>query len=68
MHQCYYCDQIFDSKEDLYEHSEVHSDSDRNKEIKDRQKKINQNQAKKITKKKQSKSQNKSNTDNDIRI
>ena len=34
MHQCYYCDQIFDSKEDLYEHSEVHSDSERNKEIK----------------------------------
>ena len=68
MHQCYYCDQIFDSKEDLYEHSEVHSDSDRNKEIKDRQKKINQNQAQKITKKKQSKSQNKSNLDEDIRI
>ena len=39
MHQCYYCDQIFDSKEDLYEHSEVHSDSERTKEIKDRQKK-----------------------------
>jgi hypothetical protein len=39
MHQCYYCDQIFDSKEDLYEHSEVHSDNERNKEIKDRQKK-----------------------------
>ena len=68
MHQCYYCDQIFDSKEDLYEHSEVHSDSERNKEIKDRQEKLNQNQAQKITKKKQSKSQNKSNSDNDIRI
>ncbi|WP_067956783.1 hypothetical protein [Nitrosopumilus sp. Nsub] len=40
MHQCYYCDQIFDSKEDLYEHSEIHSDSERNNEIKDRQKKI----------------------------
>lgn len=26
-HQCYYCDQIFDSKEKLYEHLEVHSDS-----------------------------------------
>ena len=66
MHQCYYCDQIFDSKEDLYEHSEVHSDSDRNKEIKDRQRKLNQ--AQKITKKKQSKSQNKSNLDEHIRI
>jgi hypothetical protein len=41
MHQCYYCDQIFDSKEDLYEHSEVHSDSERNKEIKNRQNKSN---------------------------
>ena len=68
MHQCYYCDQIFDSKEDLYEHSEVHSDSERNKEIKDRQKKINQNQAQKITKKKQSNSQNKSNLDEHITI
>jgi len=26
-HQCYYCDQIFDSKEKLYDHLEVHSDS-----------------------------------------
>lgn len=26
-HHCYYCDQIFDSKEKLYEHLEVHSDS-----------------------------------------
>ena len=24
-HECYYCDQIFDSKEKLYEHLEVHS-------------------------------------------
>jgi hypothetical protein len=24
-HQCYYCDQIFDSKEKLYDHLEVHS-------------------------------------------
>ena len=68
MHQCYYCDQIFDSKEDLYEHSEVHSDSERTKEIKNRQKKLNQNQAQRITKKKQSKSQNTSNLDEDIRI
>ena len=26
-HQCYYCDQIFDSKEKLFDHLEVHSDS-----------------------------------------
>ena len=38
MHQCYYCDQIFDTKENLYEDSEMHSDSERNNEIKDRQK------------------------------
>jgi len=24
-HQCYYCEQIFDSKEKLYDHLEVHS-------------------------------------------
>jgi len=25
-HQCYYCDQIFTSKDQLYEHLEVHSE------------------------------------------
>ena len=25
VHQCYICEQIFDSKEKLYEHLEVHS-------------------------------------------
>jgi hypothetical protein len=25
VHQCYICDQIFDSKEKLFEHLEVHS-------------------------------------------
>ena len=39
MHQCYYCEQIFDSKEDLFQHAEIHSDSERKKEITDRQKK-----------------------------
>ena len=39
MHQCYYCEQIFDSKEDLFQHAEIHSDSERSKENKDRQKK-----------------------------
>jgi hypothetical protein len=39
MHQCYYCEQIFDSKEDLFQHAEIHSDAERNKENIDRQKK-----------------------------
>ena len=39
MHQCYYCEQIFDSKEELYEHVEIHSDVERNREIMDRKKK-----------------------------
>jgi hypothetical protein len=43
MHQCYYCEQIFDSKEDLYQHVEIHSDTERNKEIMDRQKNTNKN-------------------------
>ena len=38
MHQCYYCEQIFDSKEQLYDHVEIHSDSERNKEILERKK------------------------------
>ena len=41
MHQCYYCEQIFDSKEDLFQHVEIQSDMERNKEIADRQKKEN---------------------------
>ena len=43
MHQCYYCEQIFDSKEDLFQHAEIHSDAERNKEIVDRQKKVTKN-------------------------
>jgi len=43
MHQCYYCEQIFESKEDLFQHSEIHSDAERNKEIIDRQKKVTKN-------------------------
>lgn len=27
IHQCYYCDQIFDSKERLFDHLESHSDT-----------------------------------------
>jgi len=43
MHQCYYCEKIFDSKEQLYEHLEVHSDIERNKEITARKKKERKN-------------------------
>ena len=43
MHQCYYCEQIFESKEDLFQHVEVHSDVERNKEIIERQKKVSKN-------------------------
>jgi hypothetical protein len=28
-HQCYYCDQIFDSKEKLYDHLEVHAEPEK---------------------------------------
>ena len=38
MHQCYYCEQLFDTKEQLYEHVEIHSDIERNKEIMERKK------------------------------
>jgi len=38
-HLCYYCEQIFDTKEKLYEHLEVHSEPERNREIKNRKKK-----------------------------
>jgi hypothetical protein len=51
MHQCYYCEQIFDSKDDLFQHVEIHSDIERNNEIADRQKKANKRQAHKLTKK-----------------
>ena len=39
MHQCYYCEQLFESKEKLYEHLEIHSDADRNREQQNRKKK-----------------------------
>jgi hypothetical protein len=35
MHQCYYCEQLFDSKEALYDHVDVHSDIERNQEMMD---------------------------------
>lgn len=39
LYQCYYCDQIFDSKIELYDHVEIHSDIERNREIMDKKKK-----------------------------
>ena len=45
MHQCYYCEQLFDSKEELYDHVEVHSDVERNREIMDRQKQAEKKQS-----------------------
>lgn len=36
MHQCYYCEQIFNSKEELFDHLEIHSDIERNNEIMNR--------------------------------
>ncbi len=39
MHQCYYCEQLFESKERLYDHLEVHSDTDRGKGVEGKKKK-----------------------------
>jgi len=35
-HQCYYCEQIFDSKEKLFEHLEVHSKAVENEHEKEK--------------------------------
>ncbi len=32
IHQCYHCEQIFKTREDLYEHLEVHTFAERNKD------------------------------------
>jgi len=45
MHQCYYCEQLFESKEELYEHVEIHSDIERNKELMDRKKQAQKKQS-----------------------
>ena len=37
-HQCYYCDQMFDSKEHLFDHLEVHSETIEKQEKKSKQK------------------------------
>jgi hypothetical protein len=39
VHQCYYCEQLFDSKDELYEHLDVHTDIERNQDIMDKKKK-----------------------------
>ncbi len=39
MHQCYYCEQLFDTKEELFDHVDVHSDIERNEEIMSRKNK-----------------------------
>ena len=52
MHQCYYCEQLFDSKEELYDHVEVHSDMERNKEIMEQKKKKESKTSDEQTKKK----------------
>jgi len=37
-HQCYYCDQIFDSKEHLFDHLEVHAETVEKQEKKPKKK------------------------------
>ena len=39
MNQCYYCEQIFDTKESLYDHLEVHADIEENREFTKKKKK-----------------------------
>ena len=36
VHQCYICEQIFDSSEKLFEHLAIHSDTTRNQEQKEK--------------------------------
>ncbi len=38
-HSCYYCGLLFETKEEVFDHVEVHSDIERNKEIMERKKK-----------------------------
>lgn len=38
-HQCYYCDQIFDSKEKLYDHLDTHSEPPGKQKKKNKKKK-----------------------------
>jgi len=40
VHQCYICEHIFDSKEKLFEHLEIHSDTTRNQELKEKKEEL----------------------------
>ncbi len=40
VHQCYICNQIFDSGEKLFEHLEIHSDTTRNQELQEKKKEL----------------------------
>ena len=40
VHQCYICEQIFDSSEKLFEHLEIHSDTPRNQELQEKKKEL----------------------------
>jgi len=37
VHQCYICEQIFDSSEKLFEHLAIHSDTKRNQKLKEKE-------------------------------
>lgn len=49
-HECYYCDQVFYSKEKLFDHLEVHSDINLNKESKSSEKVLNKKLEKSLKK------------------
>ena len=51
MHQCYYCEQLFGSKEELYDHVEVHSDVERNVKLWIEKKQAEKNNLRNKTKK-----------------
>ncbi len=40
VHQCYICEHIFDSSEKLFEHLEIHSDTTRNQELKEKKEEL----------------------------
>ena len=40
VHQCYICEQIFDSSEKLFGHLEIHSNTTRNQELKEKKKEL----------------------------
>jgi len=40
VHQCYICEQIFDSNEKLFDHLAIHSDTTRNHELEEKKKEL----------------------------